>query len=93
MVNENKNKVFAAVAGAVVGAGAVLAGAIALNDKSNQKKVGKVISRAKNALKGYSDEAEDRVENGKEEVKKMAGKAIKSAELATSAAKKGVKNL
>lgn len=75
MVNENKNKVFAAVAGAVVGAGAVLAGAIAMSDKANQRKVKNVLSKAKGILKGYGEEA------------------IKSAELTTSKAKKGVKSL
>jgi hypothetical protein len=43
MVNENKSNVFAAVAGVVVGAGAV-PGAVALADKKNQDKV-KVYSK------------------------------------------------
>lgn len=64
MVNESKGKLFAAVAGAVAGAGAVLVGAMALKDKKNQ-----------------------------ENIKKVANKAIKSAELVTKAAKKEVKKI
>ncbi len=93
MVNENKNKVLAAVAGAVVGAGAVLAGAIAMADKTNQNKVGNVLEKAKEIIKGYGKEANKQTEKGRESVKKIAGKAIKKAEQVTKIAKKGVSNL
>ena len=93
MVNENKKKVFAAVAGAVVGAGAVLAGAIAMSNKTNQKKVGEVLTKAKGVLKGYGEEVREQKVKSKENIKKVANKAIKSAELVTKAAKKEVKKI
>ena len=62
MENGNKGNLFAAVAGAVVGAGAVLASVIAIKDKGT-----------------------------KENIKKVANKAIKTAEKVTKSAKKEVK--
>ena len=44
-------KLFAAVAGVVVGAGAVIAGAVALADKKNQDKVSKIIKKAASSEK------------------------------------------
>lgn len=51
MVNENKSNVFAAVAGAVVGAGAVIAGVVAMKDKNNQKIVKETIAVGKDKAK------------------------------------------
>ena len=94
MVNENnKNQVFAAVAGAVVRAGAVIAGAIAMNDKANQKKVADIVTKAKDMVKDYGQDIKEQKEQGKEKVKNVANKVIKSAEQATKSAKKEVKNL
>lgn len=104
MVNENKSNVFAAVAGVVVGAGAVIAGAVALADKKNQNKVSAAIAKGQKIAKDYvnkvnhqADEAgelvEDKVANGREAVKKVANKAIKSAEKATKAAKQEVRKI
>lgn len=96
MVNENKSNIFAAVAGAVVGAGVAIAGAVALTDKKNQKKVEAVISRGQKMAREYSDDVNGKtkevkkavdqtVKTGKEKADKLA-KVIKTA-------KKGVKNL
>lgn len=94
MVNENKkNQVYAAVAGIVVGAGAAIAGAVALSDKKNQKKVNEVLSKAKGMIKEYSNNVEEQKAKGKEDVKNVANKVIKSAEQVTKAGKKEVKNL
>jgi len=69
MVNENnKNQVFAAVAGAVVGAGAVIAGAIAMNDKANQKKVADIV---KNVANKVIKSAEQATKSAKKEVKNL----------------------
>lgn len=68
MVNENKRTVYAAVAGMVVGAGAAIAGAVALADKKNQKKV----SEAKAVV-------EKAIDLGKEKAKKLS-KVVKTAE-------------
>lgn len=93
MVNENKSNVFAAVAGAVVGAGAVIAGAVAMNDKNNQRKVNDVLQKAKVVVNGYVDQVEDQKEKGKKDIKNVANKAINTAEQVTKAVKKEVKKL
>jgi gas vesicle protein len=104
MVNENKKSMFAAVAGVVVGAGAVIAGAVALSDKNNQKKVREALAKGKKMVKEYvnkaneqADEAgelvEDKIAGGKQAVKTVANKVIKSAEKATKAAKQEVRKI
>lgn len=93
MVDANKKNVLAAVAGAVVGAGAVIASVVAMKDRNNQKKVSNIISNAKEVLKGYTDEVSERSEDTKENIKKMANKAIASAEQVTKSAKKEVKKI
>jgi hypothetical protein len=93
MVKGNKSNVLAAAAGIVVGAGAAIAGAIAMNDKSNQKKVLNIFAKAKEIVKGYGEEVKDQEMKGRENIKKVAGKAIKSAELVTKAAKREVKKI
>ena len=64
MTSDSKGKVFAAVAGAVVGAGAVIASVIALKDKNNKEKIQKVASRA-------IQTAEKATQSAKKEVKKL----------------------
>ena len=104
MVNENKSNVFAAVAGVVVGAGAVIAGAVALSDKKNQNKVSAAIAKGQKIAKDYVNKVnqrvdkteqvvESKVEQGKNTIKKVAGKVIKSAEKATKAAKQEVRKI
>ena len=82
MVHENKSNVIAAALGVVVGAGAVIAGAVAMNDQKNRKKVNGVLLKAKEMVKGYANDVED-----------QEAKVIKSAKLVTKAAKKEVKKL
>jgi hypothetical protein len=104
MVNENKKSVFAAVAGVVVGVGAVIAGVVALSDKKNQKKVSEVIMKGKKLVSSYiervtqvTDETEKtvggKIITGEKAVKKAATKAIASAEKATKAAKRIIKKI
>lgn len=77
MVNENKSSVLAVAVGAVVGAGAVIAGAVAMNNKKNQQKVGELLAKAKGIVKDYGEEVEEQKEKGKETIKKVAVKALK----------------
>lgn len=93
MMNGNKKKVLAAVAGAVVGAGAVIASVIAMKDKGNQKKVKELITSAKSAFQGYKNEATNQVAESKENIKKVANQAINKAEKVTKSAKKEVKKI
>lgn len=80
MINsKNKGKMFAAVGGAIVGAGAVLAGAMAMSDKKNQEKVKQAFDKGK--------------DEGKTNIKKVANKAIKSAEKVTKMAKMKVRKI
>lgn len=64
---KNKLAIFAGVSGAIVGAGAAIAGAFALKDKKNRDKVKKVLTKAKN-------EAVDYAKKIKKEVKSKKGK-------------------
>lgn len=91
--NHGRGKVFAAVAGAVVGAGAVIAGAVALADKKNQGKVKEALNNAKDFVDKYAKKTQAEVEEGKTKIKKVANQAIKSAEKATKVAKMKVRKI
>lgn len=96
MVNENKNNAFAAVAGAVVGAGAAIVGAVLLADKKNQKKINEVIDKGQTLARNYVRDVNEKAQDTKNLVEKTvrvgkekADKLIKVAKTA----EKGVKNL
>jgi hypothetical protein len=55
------NSVMTAVAGAVVGAGMTVAGAMVMANKNNQKKVKKVANNIKNQAEGKKDQAEGKM--------------------------------
>ncbi len=93
MDSSNKRGVLAAAAGVVVGAGAVIATVVAMKDKSNKKKVSDFVANAKKLVQTYKDEASDMVEDGKEDVRRAAGDAIKTAEKVTKSAKKEVRKI
>lgn len=93
MQNGNKKNVLAAVAGAVVGAGAVIASVIAMKDKGNQKKVNDLMSNAKDAVRSYKKEAANQVDDGRATIKKVANQAIDKAEKVTKSAKKEVRKI
>lgn len=97
MVSENnKKQVFAAVAGIVVGAGAASAGAVALSDKNNQKKVSDALDKGKRMVKGYVNDANDKASDVKEKVEDtMDSGKVKARKLANvvKTAGNGVKNL
>lgn len=76
MINsKNKGKMFAAVGGAIVGAGAVLAGAVAMSDRKNQEKVKNVLNKARELVKDTKSEMEDKIEEGKGKAQKLANVA------------------
>lgn len=93
MASGNKKSVLAAVAGAVVGAGAVIASVIAMKDKGNQKKVKELLTSAKATVQGYKNEATNQVAESKKNIKKMANQAIEKAEKVTKSAKKELKKI
>ncbi|HBL00178.1 TPA: hypothetical protein DDZ02_00030 [candidate division WWE3 bacterium] len=73
--------VAAAVAGVVVGAGVAVAGAIALSNENNQKKLKGAFTNVKNKVMGLEGEAEVKLAEGKD-------KATKTAKTVTEAKKK-----
>lgn len=56
--NDGVNPVAAVVAGAVVVAGVAIAGAMALKDQENRKKVKKALASTKDRVAGYVEEAQ-----------------------------------
>lgn len=71
------NTVAAAVAGVVVGAGVVIAGAVALKDEENRKKVKNALSGVKDRVVGYAEDVQKAAadENGEVGEKIAEGKA------------------
>lgn len=81
---KSKFSVIAGITGAVVGAGAAVAGALALRDKKNRDKVKKVLNKVKDEAMTYAGKI------GKE-VKKDAGIVSKKAATTKRKIKKVVK--
>ncbi|HSA83647.1 MAG TPA: hypothetical protein VLF20_02055 [Patescibacteria group bacterium] len=68
------NPVVAAVTGAIVGAGVVVAGANALKNDKNRKKVKEVLSNVKDQAIEYIEDMQKQAQDKKGEVKeKLAG--------------------
>ena len=67
------NPLVTAVAGAVVGAGMAIAGAVAMSDKKNQAKVNHVVSDVKNKIEDKKSE----VENKTKKLENIAKKTVK----------------
>ncbi|MFH1244286.1 MAG: hypothetical protein V1487_01785 [bacterium] len=91
--NNGKGTARAAVTGAVVGAGAVIAGVVALSDKKNQEKIRKAFQKAKDFVHKYAERTQTEVKEGKTTIKKVANQAIKSAEKVTKTVKKKVREI
>lgn len=69
------------VTGAIVGAGAVIAGAVALNKKNNRKKVEEVLENAKDKAVEIKKQAEDTIDNLEKKFgkgKKIIKKSVKT---------------
>ncbi len=64
------SQVAAAVAGVIVGAGVVAAGAVALKDKKNRQKVKQVLADAKDQAVEYMEEMQKDVQGKKSTVEK-----------------------
>lgn len=62
MTNQTQKKqIAAAVTGVIVGAGAVVAGAIALNDKKNRDKIATAVTNVNDQAQEKMDKAENKV--------------------------------
>ena len=70
--------VVAAVAGAVVGAGVAVAGAIALSNENNQAKLKGAYTNIKNKVMGVEGKAEVKLAEGKEKATKTAKTVTKA---------------
>ncbi len=70
--------IFAAIAGAIVGSGVAVAGAIFMKDKKNRDKVKKVLSNAKNQAVDYIGKIEKEAKKDKVVIKKKIVAAKKS---------------
>jgi len=68
------NPVFAAVTGAVIGAGAAVAGVFVLKDKKNRNKVTKVINDVKNQAVGYVEKIQKEISTNKKKIGKNINK-------------------
>jgi Skp family chaperone for outer membrane proteins len=95
------NPVAAAVTGAVIGAGVVVAGAVAvaLKDKKNREKVNQTLTNVKKQAVGYikdmqkevqdkKDEVRDKLTEGKEKAKRVTKSVKNSLDHAVKDAKK-----
>jgi len=101
MTDQNQggiNPVAAAVAGAVVGAGIGVAGAVIMGNKKNREKIGKVLNNAKNQAINYVEGVQKQAEDKKNEVKEKltegrekVGKVTKSVKKSFNNAVKNVK--
>ena len=90
--NHKKDKktispVQAAVAGAVVGAGVAVAGAVALKDEKNRKQVKKVLHEIKGQAQEYMSELNKSV-GDKEQIKEKLAEGANRLQDAASKAKK-----
>lgn len=93
------NPVVAAVAGAVVGVGAAVAGAVVLQDEKNRKKVQQVLGDVRDQAMGYvenlqkqattkREEIEDKITEGTEKLHEMQDAAKDSLSAAGKHTKK-----
>ncbi|MFA6532776.1 MAG: hypothetical protein WCT22_02140 [Patescibacteria group bacterium] len=95
MTNQNQggiNPVAAAVAGAVVGAGVGIAGAVVLGDKKNREKIGKVLNNAKNQAVNYVEGVQKQAEVKKEEIEEKLTKDKEKVGRVTKSVKKSFNN-
>ncbi len=63
------NPVAAAVTGAIIGAGVAVAGAVALSDKNNRKKVKEVLTNVRDQAIGYMEDVQNQAQDKKENKK------------------------
>ena len=90
------NPVAVGIAGAVVGAGVGVAGALVMQDKENRKKVKKVwknvkesaVGYVKDMQKGIKEETAKQLDHGQKEMKEIGEKADNATRHKTAATKK-----
>jgi hypothetical protein len=76
---KSMNPLAAGVAGAVVGAGIAVAGAVALKDEKNRAKVKGVLKAVKKKANGYVAELEKKANQQQDEAKEKIGEVKKIA--------------
>jgi hypothetical protein len=81
------NPVVAAVTGAVIGVGVAVAGAVALTDEKNRKRVKDVLSNVKNQAMGYMDDMQEKAADKKIEVKRKLAEGEKELKKAANTEK------
>lgn len=92
MGKENRN-MLAAVTGVIVGAGAVIAGAVALSDRHGKQRANDVLGKVKNKLNSYIKNVQTASDDTDKFISKTAKVATKKINQATKAVKKEVKNI
>lgn len=69
---KSKRTLAAAVTGAVVGVGAVIAGAVVLSEKRNQARIKKAFSKARGFVHKYAAKTQAEVKDAKKTIIKVA---------------------
>lgn len=82
------NPVGAVIAGAVVGVGVAVAGAVALSDKHNRDKVKKALDNVKDQAIGYMEDIKKQAQDKKDKVQDKLAEGKKEVRKVTSAAKR-----
>ena len=80
----------AGVTGVVIGAGVIMGGAVALNNKKNREKVKKTFSDVKNQAMSYMEEMHQKSNKKKESVKVKHTSSKKKVKLITKPLKKSL---
>lgn len=79
MTNKNqKQTVVAAVTGAIVGAGVVAAGIVAMRNNKNRAKAKEIVNKVKAKASDYMKTAKDQADDGKTKLKQTAAAAMES---------------
>ena len=79
MKKDTANIVAATVTGAVIGAGMVAAGAVALQDEKKRKKVKNIIKNVKKQAMSYMDDAKKETEHSKKVIEEKMDKKMLEA--------------
>ena len=94
MANENKNNnMMAAVTGVIVGAGAVIASAVALSDRHGKQRANDVLGKVRTKLNGYIKSVQTTGNVADKQISKSAKVATSKVNKITKAIKKEVKNI
>ena len=87
------NPVVAAVTGAVVGAGVAIAGAVALKDEKNRKKVKEVLTNVKDQAVGYMEDMQKQTQDKKSQIEEKLAEGKEKIEKVAKAAKDSLNSI